>query len=115
VIEGGTAGDSVDDAAVLRAHVRPLPKNLDRSRKMGVITMEPVEIHEQGSVMATALSTVNTDQRAALVPVDVASYSVDEAAQILGCASGTAKGRCARGRARLLPLLSHVKQAEADF
>jgi hypothetical protein len=34
---------------------------------MGVITMEPVEINEQGSVMATALSTVNTDQRAALV------------------------------------------------
>jgi hypothetical protein len=67
VIEGGTAGDSVDDAAVLRAHVKPLPRNLDRSRKMGVITMEPVEINEQGSVMATALSTVNTDQRAALV------------------------------------------------
>jgi hypothetical protein len=67
VIEGGTAGDSVDDAAGLWAHVKPLPRNLDRSRKMGVITMEPVEINEQGSVMATALSTVNTDQRAALV------------------------------------------------
>jgi RNA polymerase sigma-70 factor (ECF subfamily) len=40
-------------------------------------------------------------------------YSVEEAAQILGCAPGTIKSRCARGRTRLLPLPLHLK-AEAD-
>jgi len=93
---------------------RPLPENLDRSRKMGVITKDPVEIKEQRSVVAAALGTLNADQRAALVLVDMEGYSVEEAAQILGCAPGTVKSRCARGRARLLPLLSHLKRAEAE-
>jgi RNA polymerase sigma-70 factor, ECF subfamily len=93
---------------------KPLPENLDRSRKMGVITKDPVEIKEQRSVAAAALGTLNADQRTALVLVDMEGYSVEEAAQILGCAPGTVKSRCARGRARLLPLLSQLKQAEAD-
>jgi RNA polymerase sigma-70 factor, ECF subfamily len=93
---------------------KPLPENLDRSRKMGVITKDPVEIKEQRSVVAAALGTLNADQRAALVLVDMEGYSVEEASQILGCAPGTVKSRCARGRARLLPLLSHLKQAEAE-
>jgi hypothetical protein len=67
VIEGETARDSVDDAALLRAHVKPLPENLDRSRKMGVITMDPLEIVKQRSAVAAALGTLNADQRAALV------------------------------------------------
>ena len=46
---------------------RPLPENLDRSRKMGVITMDPVEIVKQRSAVAAALGTLNADQRAALV------------------------------------------------
>jgi hypothetical protein len=66
VIEGETARDSVDDAALLGAHVKPLPENLDRSRKMGVITMDPVEIVKQRSAVA-ALGTLNAGQRAALV------------------------------------------------
>jgi RNA polymerase sigma-70 factor, ECF subfamily len=74
---------------------------------------DPVEIKEQRSLVAAALGTLNADQRAALVVLDRECYSVEEAAQILGCAPGTMKSRCARGRPRLLPLLSHVKQAEA--
>jgi RNA polymerase sigma-70 factor, ECF subfamily len=93
---------------------KPLPENLDRSRRMGVITKDPVEIKEQRSIVAAALGTLNADQRAALVLVDMEGYSVEETAQILGCAPGTVKSRCARGRARLLPLLSHLKQAEAE-
>ena len=93
---------------------KPLPDNLDRSRRMGVITKDPVEMTEQRSVVAAALGTLNADQRAALVLVDMEGYSVEEASQILGCAPGTVKSRCARGRARLLPLLSHLKQAEAE-
>ena len=58
-----------------------------------------------GDLVAAALGLLNPDQRAALVLVDMEGYSVDEAAAILGCAPGTVKSRCARGRARLAPLL----------
>jgi RNA polymerase sigma-70 factor, ECF subfamily len=92
----------------------PFPENLDRWRRLGnTMTQDVVEIKEQRSLVAAALDTLNADQRAALVLVDMEGYSVGEAAQILGCAPGTVKSRCARGRARLLPLLSHLKQAEA--
>jgi RNA polymerase sigma-70 factor (ECF subfamily) len=46
--------------------------------------------------------------------VDMEGYSVEEAAQILGCAPGTVKSRCARGRTRLLPLLIHLKAEEGS-
>jgi RNA polymerase sigma-70 factor, ECF subfamily len=92
----------------------PFPENLDRWRRLGnTMTQDVVEIKEQRSLVAAALDTLNADQRAALVLVDMEGYSVGEAAQILGCAPGTVKSRCARGRARLLPLLSHLKQVEA--
>jgi RNA polymerase sigma-70 factor (ECF subfamily) len=74
---------------------------------------DPVEIKEQRSVVAAALGALNADQRAALVLVDMEGYSVEEAAEILGCPPGTIKSRCARGRARLLPLLIRL-EAEAD-
>jgi RNA polymerase sigma-70 factor (ECF subfamily) len=34
---------------------------------------------------------------------------VDEAAELLGCPSGTVKSRCARARAKLLPLLHDLR------
>jgi len=73
---------------------------------------DPAVMKEQRSVVAEALSTLNADQRATLVLVDTEGYSVEEA--ILGCASGTVKNRCARGRARLLPLLIHLKAEEGS-
>jgi RNA polymerase sigma-70 factor (ECF subfamily) len=92
----------------------PFPEDLDRWRRLSTtVTKDAVEIKEQRSLVAAALGTLNADQRAALVLVDMEGYSVEEAAQILGCAPGTVKSRCARGRARLLPLLSHLKQVEA--
>jgi len=88
----------------------PFPENLDRWSRMGTtLIKDPVEIKEQRSVVAAALGALNADQRAALVLADMEGYSVEEAAQILGCAPGTIKSRCARGRARLLPLLSDLK------
>jgi RNA polymerase sigma-70 factor (ECF subfamily) len=91
----------------------PLPENLDRWSRMGTtLIKDPVEIKEQRGVVAAALGALNADQRAALVLVDMEGYSVEEAARILGCAPGTVKSRCARGRARLLPLLIHLKAAE---
>lgn len=70
---------------------------------------DPVEIaldHERRAAVLEALATLPIDQRAALVLVDMEAYSVDEAASILGCAPGTVKSRCSRGRARLAPLLA---------
>ncbi len=61
--------------------------------------------------MAAALNQINADQRAALVLVDMEGYSVEEAAQILGCAVGTIKSRCSRGRAKLVPLLVHLRES----
>ena len=86
----------------------PLPENLDRWRRMGTtLIKDPVEIKEQRGVVAAALGALNADQRAAPVLVDMERYSVEEAAQILGCAPGTVKSRCARGRARAVLQLAN--------
>jgi len=55
-----------------------------------------------------ALRMLPEHQRAALVLVDMLGYSVADAAQILETTVGTVKSRCARGRARLAPLLIHL-------
>jgi RNA polymerase sigma-70 factor, ECF subfamily len=60
--------------------------------------------------VAAALRQLPHDQQVALVLVDMLDYPVAEAAQLLGVAQGTIKSRCARGRARLLPRLAHLRQ-----
>ncbi|GAA4795833.1 RNA polymerase sigma factor SigM [Streptomyces ziwulingensis] len=67
---------------------------------------ERADLHRQ---LVTALDTLPPDQRAALVLVDMQGYPVAEAARILDVPTGTVKSRCARGRARLLPLLTHLR------
>ncbi|MCM2578495.1 RNA polymerase sigma factor SigM [Streptomyces meridianus] len=76
---------------------------------------------ERGDVhreLIAAMRTLPPDQRAALVLVDMQGYPVAEAARILDVPAGTVKSRCARGRARLLPLLAHLRTgrpaAESD-
>ena len=86
-----------------------LPEDPDRSPVLGVdAPADPVEEAEQRDEVLAALGRLNADQRAALVLVDMQGYSVEEAATILGCAPGTVKSRCARGRAKLAPLLAHL-------
>jgi RNA polymerase sigma-70 factor, ECF subfamily len=59
-----------------------------------------------------ALATLPDEQRVPLVLVDMEGYPVSEVADMLGCPVGTVKSRCARARARLLPLLtSHGSRA----
>ncbi|MFI5684554.1 RNA polymerase sigma factor SigM [Streptomyces sp. NPDC051636] len=102
---------------------------LDRARKAASRKTAPVddtehleqllEPHESASAPAErndlhrqlieALGTLPPDQRAALVLVDMQGYPVAEAARVLDVPTGTVKSRCARGRARLLPLLSHLR------
>jgi RNA polymerase sigma-70 factor, ECF subfamily len=62
--------------------------------------------HDRRAAVLRALETLPIDQRAALVLVDMEGYSVEETAAILGCAPGTVKSRCSRGRAKLVPLLA---------
>lgn len=102
---------------------------LDRARKAATRRTSPVaetehleqllEPHESAAAPAergdvhrelmTAMRTLPADQRAALVLVDMQGYPVAEAARILDVPPGTVKSRCARGRARLLPLLQHLR------
>ena len=41
--------------------------------------------------------------------VDMLGYSISDAAEVLGVSEGTVKSRAARGRARLLPRLAHLR------
>lgn len=107
---------------------------LDRARKAASRKTSPVddterleqllEPHEEASAPAErndlhrqlleALGTLPPDQRAALVLVDMQGYPVAEAARVLDVPTGTIKSRCARGRARLLPLLTHLRPESAS-
>ncbi|SDH73049.1 RNA polymerase sigma-70 factor, ECF subfamily [Sinosporangium album] len=59
--------------------------------------------------VSAALKVLPADQRAALVLVDMMGYSVEDAAKVLNVPSGTVKSRCARGRAKLAPILAHLR------
>jgi len=75
--------------------------------------VDPVEFlldEEQRVAVLAALDSLPPDQKAALVLVDMEGYSIDEAAAILECPSGTVKSRCSRGRSRLVPLLGGLRE-----
>ena len=90
----------------------PLPSDVDRD--LGLASTEDITVgieHEQvRDVVQDALGQISPDQRAALVLVDMEGYSVEEAARMLGCATGRVKSRCSRGRARLAPLLAALRE-----
>jgi RNA polymerase sigma-70 factor (ECF subfamily) len=70
--------------------------------------------HEAGAgevrrAVLEALATLPAEQRAALILVDMEGYPVAEVAEMLGCAIGTIKSRCSRGRAKLAPLLGVLR------
>ncbi|OEJ26031.1 RNA polymerase sigma factor SigM [Streptomyces agglomeratus] len=69
----------------------------------------PAERQDLHRELIAALATLPPEQRAALVLVDMQGYPVAEAARVLDVPTGTVKSRCARGRARLLPLLTHLR------
>ncbi|WP_405778864.1 RNA polymerase sigma factor SigM [Streptomyces sp. NBC_00859] len=74
----------------------------------------PAERQDLHREIIKAMGTLPVDQRAALVLVDMQGYPVAEAAQILNVPTGTVKSRCARGRARLLPLVAHLRPNPAE-
>jgi RNA polymerase sigma-70 factor, ECF subfamily len=74
---------------------------------------DPTSAHEVSLDVTEALRKIPFEQRAALVLVDMMGYAVDEAAKVLEVPPGTIKSRCARGRARLAPLLGHLRNRRA--
>jgi RNA polymerase sigma-70 factor (ECF subfamily) len=60
-----------------------------------------------------AFATLAPEARVSLYLVDYEGWSVAEAAAALGVAPGTIKSRCARARARLVPLLAGYRNRTA--
>jgi RNA polymerase sigma factor (sigma-70 family) len=94
----------------------PLPDDGDRLREPAAqpVAEDPAEAGERRTDVLNALAQLSSDQRTAIVLVDMEGYSIDEVAQIMDCPPGTVKSRCARGRARLLPLLAQYRTAERN-
>jgi RNA polymerase sigma-70 factor, ECF subfamily len=70
---------------------------------------DPATRSDSSMEVMAALRRLPRDQQVALILVDMLDYPVADAAQIIGVAEGTVKSRCARGRARLLPRLAHLR------
>ena len=106
--------DRLRAAKVRRAEA--LPDDLeDRGGRGSLVTQDGTHDPADLSVAADrrrrvldALDTLPPAQRAALVLVDMEGYPVQEVADMLGCAEGTVKSRCFRGRARLAELLGDL-------
>jgi RNA polymerase sigma-70 factor, ECF subfamily len=114
----GSSAFRGDSAVTTWLHRIVVNACLDRVRRRAARPADPLpestEVPARGDDVASlvtgldvtaALATLPVEQRGALVLVDMYGWSVEDAAQVLECAVGTVKSRCARGRARLLPLL----------
>lgn len=92
-----------------RTKARPTVPLPEHDSAHPVEPSDPLGRRELAWEIDRALRTLPDDQRAAIVLVDVEGYSVDETAQLLEIPIGTVKSRCARGRAKLVPLLEHLR------
>ncbi len=100
-----------------RSHAtEPLPEEQDRLTALADDPGrdDPSEVGERRTDVMAALARLSDEQRSALVLVDMEGYSVEEAAALLGCAPGTVKSRCARGRLRLVPLLTQYRRNQRE-
>jgi RNA polymerase sigma-70 factor (ECF subfamily) len=93
---------------------RPLPDDLDEYAGRGAVLASRDDAgdpeaqavqNDRRDVLLAALDRLPPDQKAAIVLVDLEGFSVEQAAQVLECPTGTVKSRCARGRARLAEML----------
>jgi RNA polymerase sigma-70 factor (ECF subfamily) len=111
---------------IRRAKVRaadPLPDDLDERAARGAVAAADrpgVDPEEQSLAsdrrrrVLEALDQLPSDQKAALVLVDMEGYPVQQVAEILEVPPGTIKSRCARGRARLAALLADLDPGTAE-
>lgn len=89
---------------VRRRRSRPTSP-LDEATAAAATGPDPLAAREAAADVVAALRLLPEEQTAAIVLVDIEGFSVAETAEILDVPPGTVKSRCARGRARLLPLL----------
>jgi RNA polymerase sigma-70 factor, ECF subfamily len=82
---------------------------LDALASSGQSLADPSASSDTAIDVRAALRQLVPEQQAALVLVDMLGYSIIDAAQVLGVSEGTVKSRAARGRARLLPRLEHLR------
>ncbi|MEV1006235.1 RNA polymerase sigma factor SigM [Streptomyces sp. NPDC049881] len=101
--------DRIRKASSRRTSPLPEPERLENLLEPHESAEAPAERGDLREQLQQALAELPVEQRAALVLVDMQGYSVAEAADILEAPVGTVKSRCARGRARLLPLLRHLR------
>ncbi|MFF5205217.1 RNA polymerase sigma factor SigM [Streptosporangium sp. NPDC000396] len=93
-----------------RKSIRPVADDeLVEAAERETPVLDQTAEREVSMEVSAALKLLPSDQRAALVLVDMMGYSVEDAAQVLEVPSGTVKSRCARGRAKLAPILSHLR------
>ena len=85
-------------------------EGLVESRATDTSQTDAIETSERRTDVMTALASLSEEQRTALVLVDMEGFSVTEAAAMVGCAPGTIKSRCARGRVALAPLLTAYRR-----
>jgi RNA polymerase sigma-70 factor (ECF subfamily) len=124
------AGFRGDAAVTTWLHRVVVNASLDRVRRRASRPTVPLSDHEghdpaesrdaigeseTTALVMDALSRLPADQRAAVVLVHLEGFSVDEAAAILSCPSGTVKSRCARGRAKLAPMLAPLHGGPAKL
>src|SRR3984885_13265167 len=94
-----------------RRAVRPVTSAGDEQALEALLTHDPDPARASDTRLDVnaALRMLPPPQRAALVMVDMLGFSVEDAAAILDTSPGTVKSRCARGRARLLPYVAHLR------
>lgn len=88
----------------LRSHVELTPKLHEEVSLRDHFHQDPA----YAIIVAEALSELSSDQREAVVVVDMLRCTVAEACVLLNIPPGTVKSRCSRGRARLAVLLDGI-------
>ncbi|MGK5532314.1 RNA polymerase sigma factor SigM [Streptomyces sp. URMC 129] len=106
--------DRARKAKTRRTSPMPEPERLEALLEPHESAEGPAERQDLRRELRLALAQLPAEQRAALVLVDMQGYPVAEAARILETPVGTVKSRCARARARLLPLLRHLRPQAAQ-
>lgn len=88
----------------VRVVEEPMPASLDFADETRGVADEAIAQLERGAV-ARALAQLPSEQREAIVLMDIAGQSAQEAADAVGCPRNTILSRVHRGRRRLALLL----------